>query len=110
MNTPTYESFAESLNSDFELHGDAAADRLKLVDVSERKLGGGQEQFSLTFRGPLDRPLKQSVFPVEHPTVGAFDLFLVPIKRDDEGLYYEAVFNRFTEPRGNASSDESKPA
>jgi hypothetical protein len=110
MNTPTYESFAESLNSDFELHGDAAADTLKLVEVSERKLGSGHEEFSLTFRGPLDRPLEQSVFPVAHPTVGAFDIFLVPVKRDHEGVYYEAVFNRFTEPWGNASSDESKPA
>lgn len=47
---------------------------------------------------------------MDHPAIGAFDIFLVPIKRDPEGMYYEAVFNRFTEPQSNASSNESQPA
>jgi hypothetical protein len=29
-----------------------------------------------------------------HDAIGAFDLFTVPIRRDQHGLYYEAVFNR----------------
>jgi hypothetical protein len=26
--------------------------------------------------------------------IGAFELCIVPIRRDDQGFYYEAVFNR----------------
>jgi hypothetical protein len=26
--------------------------------------------------------------------IGVFELFIVPIRRDDQGFYYEAVFNR----------------
>jgi hypothetical protein len=38
---------------------------------------------------------------VDHDTIGAFDLFIVPISQDRDGLYYEACFNRVRseEPR-----------
>jgi hypothetical protein len=31
---------------------------------------------------------------MEHEALGSFELFIVPIRKDDEGFYYEAVFNR----------------
>jgi hypothetical protein len=31
---------------------------------------------------------------VEHPEIGRFDLFLVPVDEDAEGRHYEAIFNR----------------
>jgi hypothetical protein len=34
---------------------------------------------------------------MEHEGMGNFDLFLVPISRDDKGSRYEAVFNYFKE-------------
>jgi hypothetical protein len=34
---------------------------------------------------------------MEHDSIGDFELFLVPIARDDSGTYYEAVFNRLVE-------------
>ncbi len=34
------------------------------------------------------------IWPIRHETLGQFDLFLVSSGRDEEGLYYEAVFNR----------------
>jgi hypothetical protein len=30
---------------------------------------------------------------MEHEEIGAFDIFLVPIGPDEEGLCYEAIFN-----------------
>jgi hypothetical protein len=31
---------------------------------------------------------------VSHDQIGEFELFIVPIKQDDRGFYYEAIFNR----------------
>jgi hypothetical protein len=51
--------------------------------------------FSLIFRGPPDRLLPQRIYPVEHPTLGTLEIFLVPLgpEGDSEGLHYQAVFN-----------------
>ncbi|MGA6982749.1 MAG: hypothetical protein WBZ11_14440 [Candidatus Sulfotelmatobacter sp.] len=34
---------------------------------------------------------------MKHDSIGDFELFLVPIARDDSGTHYEAVFNRLAE-------------
>lgn len=59
-------------------------------------LEAGQEQFAIVFRGPLDAFLAQRTYQMEHPRMGTFDLFLVPIKRDEDGFLYEACFARMT--------------
>jgi hypothetical protein len=53
------------------------------------------ERFSVFFSGPGDCYLPQKAYPLEHDQMGAFDIFLVPIGRDDRGYNYEAVFNYF---------------
>lgn len=55
----------------------------------------GMERFSLFFTGPAQPLLPQSTYSVEHDAMGAFALFLVPIKPTGEGSRYEAVFNYF---------------
>jgi len=57
----------------------------------------GMERFSLFFTGPVDRYLPQQVYFIEHERMGAFELFLVPVGRDESGFRYEAVFNYFRE-------------
>lgn len=48
--------------------------------------------FSLLFRVPaLDR-FEQRIYTLEHPVIGKFELFLVPIGRDPEGYQCEAIF------------------
>lgn len=55
------------------------------------------EKFSLLFRGPQDRRLVSAIHRFEHPSLGCFNLFIVPIlARDQTHAYYEAVFNRPT--------------
>ena len=73
---------------------------VNLIEVEVRKLpaAAGQpprsrEPFSLLFRGPLDVVLPQRIYPLEHPDMGRFELFLVPIGPDAEGMRYEAVFS-----------------
>ena len=51
-----------------------------------------REQFSLHFRGPSTPVLPQKIYRLQHPDLGALDIFLVPIRRDSSGMTYEAVF------------------
>ena len=52
-----------------------------------------QSSFSLLFRGPMEPILPQKMYPFEHPELGKFDLFIVPVGPDQAGQVYEAVFN-----------------
>jgi hypothetical protein len=38
--------------------------------------------------------LDQGVRNFIHDQMGQFELFIVPIRQDAQGFYYEAVFNR----------------
>ena len=74
---------------------------LELVEISELGMGHppsshavypGRAPFSIVFLGPPEPILPQSIYRLAHRTLGAFDLFLVPIARDQRGVRYEAVF------------------
>lgn len=92
----TYEEFTKNANTKFQAEADENTHvELELTAVSERKLYPQQEEFALEFRGPLNMFLGQGVRNFSHDQMGRFELFIVPIKQDEEGYYYEAVFNRF---------------
>lgn len=67
---------------------------LELVEVAGNGLQGRarREQFSLRFRGPATPALVQRIYRLEHATLGALEIFLVPIQKDSDGMIYEAVF------------------
>lgn len=92
----TREQFTAQVNTGFRV-AVAAGPALELELVSVRDLGStaAHEQFSLEFRGPQQPLLPQSIYPLQHEQLGDFELFLVPIARDQEGLRYEAIINRF---------------
>ena len=48
--------------------------------------------FSAIFLGPADPVLPQQFYRLENAALGALDIFLVPIARDERGVRYEAVF------------------
>jgi hypothetical protein len=88
-------SFAENLQTKFQAYAeDEKAVELEMTSATDTGSGPGQEQFSIIFRGPLDPFLEQRTYRMEHPRMGTFDLFLVPIRRDEGGFYYEASFAR----------------
>jgi hypothetical protein len=51
------------------------------------------EPFSLAFLGPLAPVLPQRTWTLEHATLGALEIFLVPLGPRDGRMRYEAVFN-----------------
>ncbi|MFN7947202.1 MAG: hypothetical protein U0Z53_17750 [Blastocatellia bacterium] len=92
---PTREQFAENLHSTFRLQTtDARELSLELISLTLLPSAPQQEQYSLIFRGPADTLLSQGTYRLEHDRLGAFDLFLVPIARDQQGVQYEVIFNR----------------
>jgi hypothetical protein len=64
-----------------------------LIHVSELRETPRQRMYSLVFRGPLEQPMQQGLYPISHEKMDVGDLFLVPIAREDDGFRYEAVFN-----------------
>lgn len=93
----TREDFASCLNTEFALQGsehNGHPPALTLSQVSGLRTSGPFETFSLLFQGPGDPLLPQQIYSLHHPQLGSLEIFLVPIRRDQQAIYYEAVFNR----------------
>jgi hypothetical protein len=91
------ETLSSYLNTKFRLFfADSQAFEVELIEVT-----GGEtarwENFSIVFRGPVEHPFGQRIYRMQHEQLGDFELFLVPIRQDAQGFYYEAVFNRVKE-------------
>lgn len=106
MNPPlTHAAFASNLNTDFKIGlDDSVSLEARLTEVSEQKLSATQERFSIIFRLPHEPFLGQGIRRFQHEQMGEFELFLVPISKDDEGIYYEAVFNRMVKTPDSPSA------
>lgn len=91
----THEEFSRHANTEFNVVVDEYTSvPLELTRVSELKLYPQQVEFTLEFRGPLNTFLGQGARNFKHDQMGQFELFIVPVKQDTQGVYYEAVFNR----------------
>lgn len=72
--------------------------RLPLTLAEARPLGAARPgttraPFALTFHGAPALRLPQRIYRLEHATLGAMEIFLVPIAADAKASQYEAVFN-----------------
>lgn len=91
----THDEFNGNLNTKFQVQVDETTSvELELTQISELKLYPQQEEFALEFRGPLNVFLGQGVQLFNHEQMGQFEIFIVPVRQDNQGFYYEAVFNR----------------
>ena len=97
----TSETFAPHRGETFRVSADSAKTLdVSLTEVTELSGGPGgmasgptgRVPFSLVFRGPTQPVLSQQIYRVAHGGIGEFDLFLVPIGPDAEGMRYEAIF------------------
>lgn len=90
---PKKEDFAAQLETNFKMFVEEAAFEIKLTQCKTVISNEVQECFSLLFLAPEDAPPFQSIYRLEHGALGVMELFLVPVKKDEKGLRYEAVFN-----------------
>ena len=89
-------SFEAHLGTPFRIHyGGESPLEAVLYEVKrhEPHPGPRNEPFSAYLRGALRPILPQSIYRVEHETMGTLEIFLVPIGPDAQGMRYEAVFN-----------------
>jgi len=97
--TLEHEVFSRHLNTNFRISlGESNTLEVDLNTVNELQLSPHQERFAIVFRGPKEPLLPQGSYRFEHDEMGEFILFIVPVRQDDEGIYYEAVFNRMRKP------------
>lgn len=93
----TLPAFQAAVQTEFQFHlTELQFVPLVLVEARARRSPTGQangESFALLFHGPAAQPLAQRMYPCTHPAFGLFDLFIVPVGRDQNGFHYEAVFN-----------------
>ena len=100
----SYATFAGLLHSKFQVRSNAPAPvEIELVEATAHQSGRETTQaqegrFSLVFAGPLHQFLPQRTYLFEHEKLGAFDLFIVPISKDQNAFHYEAIFNRPVPP------------
>ncbi len=102
--TLTHAAFVKHLGQKFQVQvGPDKAIDLELTEVSELEQSLRQEQFAIVFRGPNEVFLGQGTQCMVNEDLGQFEIFLVPIRQDDQDYYYEAVFNRLREQAETAS-------
>jgi hypothetical protein len=70
---------------------------LELVLVTEGGKAfrpGARQPFSLHFLGPVSSQyLAQHMYRLEHPELGALEIFLVPLGPQEGRMRYEAIFS-----------------
>jgi hypothetical protein len=100
--TLTEAEFSKHVNTKFRLQPtttDAQQVDLELSEVKgyakKAEEHSGMERFSAFFNGPAEAQLPQGVYSLSHDQMGEFEIFLVPIARNESGFRYEAVFNYF---------------
>lgn len=92
------EDFSRSLHSKFKIYlTDETAVEAELVEVYELPTKENLQSFSIIFQFPPDSPREQRIFRVEHPEMPAIELFLVPVGQNEQGIRFEAIFNRIIE-------------
>ena len=91
----TEENFTRHLNTKFTIRDTEPPLELELTEVKgygdRPGEQGGMERFSVFFRAGGFVP--QRTYLLAHEEMGEFQVFLVPVARDQAGFQYEAVFN-----------------
>lgn len=88
----TREDFAPLVGTTFAL-ADAPGE-LVLIEAEALPAvsGAPRAPFSLIFKGPLQPMLEQQIHAFRHATLGALELFLVPLSRKGDAVHYQAIF------------------
>ena len=95
-------AFSDALKSEFVVRNASGRTAIRLIEVKDLRsdaqkasvITSTRECFSTVFMGPRSHSLQQEVYKVNHSSLGAFSLLLVPVGKDTNARYYEAVFNR----------------
>ena len=96
----TRSTFAPHLSSEFTVHvGSLRRVEARLVEVADLPQPGAsaadrEGRFVLRVTAARAEAFGQDTYDVQHPRLGRFALFLVPVGESGDVRHYEAVFNR----------------
>lgn len=96
MTLPAKKQFEQHAKDLFQIsfyEGQSIACRIEEVKTGLQPKNTTQNgQFSVVFACDNKEVFEQGVYKILHEQMGEFDLFLVPVFGDDQGVHYEAVF------------------
>jgi len=93
---PTKEQFCGQLNGTFRASAPNGREfDMSLAEFHDVLDSDTQETFTLIFHAPSDVKPEQGIYGVVNPEIGEQAIFLVPVRSDNSGLHFEAVYNRF---------------
>jgi len=91
------QEFEPHVGTDFTIIGSDPAIVLTLIEARQLKstavADGLRAPFALLFQSTDERVLRQQIFGLAHPAMGANEIFLVPVAQNPTGIQYEATFN-----------------
>jgi hypothetical protein len=88
--------FEEFVDQDFEIALKEGTLNVRLVEVGSHGAAraGNRDPFALLFRtADASARLPQHIYAVSNSQLGTMEIFLVQIRADSTGAYFEAVFN-----------------
>ena len=88
----TLQVFEPLVGTTFRISEPAQVELVLAEASSAGEWPGGREPFRLHFSGPREPLLEQSIYRLEHAELNALEIFIVPIRRDDQSTTYEAIF------------------
>ncbi len=94
LSDATHELFNGVIGDSFSIEAEGVnAIELISVEVKPSHEDAKRTPFVLTFHGPVEAVLPQSIYVLEHQKLGQLEIFLVPVDKDKSHVHYEAVFN-----------------
>jgi hypothetical protein len=102
----SFPQWLEWVGTEFAVLGTAGETiELLLIEAAPGKSHSGgsgaaaqYENFSLLFHGPATPLLPQAMYRFSHEQAGEFDLFIVPVAKEQGVFHYQAIFNRRVPP------------
>jgi hypothetical protein len=88
----TADAFRPRLNETFRLTGPGPALDLVLAEVTDAGQGANRRAFSLIFSAPSQPVKPQAIYRLDHPAMGALEIFLVPLGPEHGVFRYQAIF------------------
>ena len=92
--------FSAHCFEEFSVETESGKLSLQLMEVEDLRRAGvdytaqkRREPFSLLFEGPESPFLSQKIYPFQHETMGSFELFIVPIGKNENKVQYQVIFN-----------------
>jgi len=97
LNIVQLDHFAGRVNEGFEVDLGTASVALTLVEAKPLPVhpfpGMLRNPFALLFNSSSPVLLPQRIYRMKNATLGAFEMFIVPVARNKDGIVYQAVFN-----------------